>query len=209
MRERTQTVGPPEPNSAHWIKRTFTEVSGSRLTTERARVFAEACEEVVKHETWRHWTRLDGSRYASWEEFVTCPEGMDTDLASLARAIKSSGARAERAIAAGRECAKAVGRPRNDEGKRKGGGATIPNAVPNTVPHTIARLKRDAPELVSDVVEGRMSAAAARREAGFAPKSVRVSLHENTWTAAKCVVSKLGAERARELAERILKTIAE
>lgn len=205
---RTTEVRAARPGEPEWFRRMLGQIMLGTVAEDDTRCFADACALAFEHEAWRHWKRPDGSTFESWGDFVAHPLGLNSDLATLGRVISEHGSRVARLALASMGPLGPVGRPRNDSKNAKGSGRTLtdsPIVLPGeSTEYTVARLRRDAPDLADEVISGTKSAAAARREAGFASKSVRVSLHENTWTAAKSVVSKLGRERARELAERIL-----
>jgi hypothetical protein len=85
------------------------------------------------------------------------------------------------------------------------------NSTQTTTEYTASRLKRDsvtdpvAAEALADLTSGSISAAEARRRAGFAPRGKRVFLHDDPQRAAETILARFGNAWCEELADALRK----
>jgi hypothetical protein len=131
---------------------------------------------VIRNRLWAERTDKNGTPFRSFEAFAACPRwrGLESsidDLLAYCRKREDVQKLIKSEVDPPRECR----RPTKEESISKCDNITLTDRGTSST-YALKRLKRDAPELFAEVVEGRLSANKAAIRAGFRKPSLTVPL---------------------------------
>lgn len=179
-------VGDLTPGTMSWARMTAGAAVDCYRQAENSSGFAEMIEELARHGGWA-LLGCDSLDAFILEYIREPPDEVEHRFSDVAHRIRAARLLNVQPI-------QTVGRPTEDNGN----GITITRG--DDPEYIAARLKRDGrDDLIAAMASGDMSAAEARRRAGFAPNTTRIALHHDPHRAAAKIIERLGDEYVERL----------